>query len=203
MHELSRRESTGLIALLLLITVVVSTFSWREMHPPTTPIVIHEPAQLTAAAVSTIKVHVAGAVKKPGVYTLPLDARGEDALKVAGGALPNAAPNAINLAGRLEDGQRLEIPVKDASIEVKESVPAHSHSSGKGHTKAPPTHKANINTASKAELQTLPGIGEKTAETILLFRKANGGFRTTQDLLQVKGISQTKFKKLEPFIRAN
>ncbi len=205
MNELSRRASIGLIAFLALITLAVSAFTWREMRQAPAPIVIHEPTQAANPPVAMIKVQVTGAVKRSGVYTLPQGARGEDALKMAGGALPNANPDAINLAERLEDGQRLEVPVKGEAIEEGKEAPTRRPATDSQHKrgKTPPSRKININTASIEQLQELPGVGEKTAENILQVRKNNGGFRSVQDLMQVHGISQAKFKKMEAFLRSN
>lgn len=203
MNELSRRESIGLVALLLLITLGASAFAWREMRPDSAPIVIHEPASPPSGSepARLLKVHVAGAVKKPGVYALAEGARGEDALKTAGGALPSADPDAVNLAARLEDGQRLEIPLKAPPVQEKPAP--SSHSKGKKSAKAPPARKININTASMEELQTLPGVGVATAEKIVQVRRNTGGFRATRDIMQVQGISAEKFRKMEPFLRAD
>ena len=60
--------------------------------------------------------------------------------------------------------------------------------------------KININTASVEELKTLPGIGEKTAEKILIYREKNGNFRSTKDLINVSGIGEKKLEKIKDYI---
>ncbi|HEY0076796.1 MAG TPA: SLBB domain-containing protein, partial [Abditibacteriaceae bacterium] len=93
---------------------IFSLGSWSGRHsphpPPTGPYETSD--KMPASAQSKIIVHVAGAVRRPGVYTLPLDARIQDALKKAGGALPSGNPNALNLAAWAEDGSRIEVPFK-------------------------------------------------------------------------------------------
>ncbi len=204
MNELSKRESIGLVAFLILLTLSVSTFAWRQAHPAPSPLVIHAPAPTPKpASTGTIVVHVAGAVKNPSVYTLPQGARAIDAVKMAGGVLPNGDPNAINLAEVLQDGQKLTIPIKGEPIEPQ-STP-HKETAPHGHSKkkTPPSQKVNLNTATAEELQQIPGIGAKTAEAIIAFRKEFGGFHTLEDLKQLKEMGGAKFQKVTPYLKVN
>jgi competence protein ComEA len=177
-------------------------------------------------------VHVAGAVNKPGVYHLKPGARGEDALKAAGGPAANARTDAINLAARLEDGTQLYFPTRaeqpsgGAAPAAASSVPsasaAVSKKSGKpGAGSSPSSHRGrgggdkpaklsdpsqgtvNINTASADELQRLPGIGPAMAERILAYRLQNHGFKRVEDLLEISGIGEKKFAKLQAFVRVH
>ena len=137
-----------------------------------------------------IRVHVTGAVKVPGVYTLPETARLEDAIQSAGGLQEKADPQLLNLAATLVDGQRLYIP---PAQEVTLSTDDRGLSLGT-------STMVNINTASFAELDALPGIGEVKAQAIIDYRLQNGLFTALEDLMMVEGISQSLFEKLEGLI---
>lgn len=179
-----------------------------------------------AAIVQEIVVHVAGAVKKPGVYHLRLGARNEDALKAAGGANADASPDAIDLAAHADDGMQLYFPTrKEHPTGGADAVPTSV--SGVGKTKSgahgvvshggasrggiatgkadkltsPGQGQVNINTASEAELMRLPGIGPAMAARILDYRKQNGAFKSPDDLNQVSGIGEKKLAKMLPFVR--
>ncbi len=173
--------------------------------------------------------HVAGAVRKPGVYHLRPGARGEDALKAAGGPKPEANTDAVNLAARLEDGCQLYFPTRKEQPEggapAEVASPAAYSAATKTQSKAAPgtggvskagrkggsgkpgklTHPAqgtiNLNTATAEQLQRLPGVGPAMAERLLEFRKENHGFQSVEDLLQVSGIGEKKFEKMRPFVR--
>ncbi len=190
-----------------------------------------EPSAGTIAAVPTvvimqeIVVHVAGAVKKPGVYHLHPGARNEDALKAAGGASSDASPDAIDLAAHPDDGMQLYFPTRkehpnggaDAmptavtaagktKLGTKGSVShvgaAHGLAGGKADKLTSPGQgQVNINSASAAELMRLPGIGPAMAARILDYRKQNGAFKSPDDLNQVSGIGEKKLAKLIPFVR--
>lgn len=172
---------------------------------------------------STIRVHVAGAVKNPGVYSLPAWARVVDALKKAGGAASNADLDAINLADPIRDGEQIRFPIRGRP----EALPAHqptpmppivpptvggtgmgrypfsggSHGHGSG-KKASATGPVNLNSAGIEELQTLPGVGPATAGRIVQFRQEHGPFLRPEDLVNVKGIGQKRFERMRPLVAA-
>jgi competence protein ComEA len=178
---------------------------------------------------SEVVVHVAGAVHTPGVYHLPVGARNDEAIKKAGGPTAEANTDGINLAARVEDGSQLFLPTHkqhpeggaDAPTDAAGAVSsaAGSKSSGKagvkGVTKSagvkgsgksgklndPTQGKVNINTASVEELQRLPGIGPAMAERISEFRKQGGKFTAPEDLLQISGIGEKKFARMQPFVK--
>jgi competence protein ComEA len=160
-----------------------------------------------------VVVHVVGAVRRPGVYRFPPSARGEDALKAAGGATEKANTDAINLAAKLEDGQQLYVPSKEEpiSIENREGRKTaalenagggnRKPSSDSGKLTTPGQGSVNINTASLEELQRLPGVGPSTAQKIIAYRKETGGFTAPEQLMDVSGIGEKKFAKMKPFVR--
>jgi competence protein ComEA len=144
------------------------------------PIVIED-----AAVIRPVVVDVRGAVDRPGVVELPPGARVQDAVAAAGGLSTDADLATINLARRLRDGEVVVIgylPGSDAS-------PATTQRLGDIQVTASSGQRVNINSASAAELEELPGIGEVTAGRIIEFREANGPFRTVDDLVHVEGIS--------------
>jgi competence protein ComEA len=130
-------------------------------------------------------VHVAGAVAKPGVYKMPPGSRVTDAIKRAGGTTGAAAPDAINLAAPLADGQQIQVLAKVASGEAAVT--------GSAGTDGP----ISLGTATVEELDTIEGIGPVTAAAILEFRDQNGGVSSVDDLDQVSGIGPTTMEALK------
>jgi competence protein ComEA len=154
----------------------------------------------TAAASSATKkgarvtVHVAGAVAKPGVYDLAGGARVIDAVEAAGGGAPDADLNRLNLAAKVADGQRVLVQ------RVGEAAPAGSApagGSGSGGGNADPSGLVNLNSATQAELEALPGIGPSLAGAIVTERERRGGFRSVNELRDVRGIGEKRFADLK------
>ena len=147
-----------------------------------------------AAASGEVVVHVTGAVSAPGVYTLPSDARVDDAVRAAG-ATAEADLSQLNLAQKLADGQKITVP----------AIGSASTSAGEGTTTTPADASSdgalvNINTASLEELETLPSLGEVRAQAIITYRETNGGFRTIEELQEVSGIGEKIFADVAPYI---
>jgi len=167
-----------------------------------------------------IRVHVAGGVKKPGVYAVPSWYRVTDAVKRAGGPSADADLDAINLADTLKDGEQLRIPRRGrqerltAHRPTPEPPPVPPDRGGRGMGRYPfartvgaegtagPTGPVNLNTADRAALDTLPGVGPATADSIIEYRQAQGPFLRPEDLLNVKGIGPAKFEKLRGYVEA-
>jgi competence protein ComEA len=148
-----------------------------------------------SATASTLVVHVAGAVQRPGVLRLPTGARVVDALDAAGGAAPDADTDRVNLAAPLGDGAWLHVPrVGEPSL----SPPAEAGSAGAaGGTAAP----VDLNTASAAQLEALPGIGPSTAAAIVEHRNRRGPFASVESLADVPGIGESKLARIRPLVR--
>jgi len=141
-----------------------------------------------------IVVHIAGAVKNPGVYRLLEGSRVIDGIRSAGGALPSADLDKLNLASYLEDGAKIYVPEKilpTQNINGNSEVKKASNSGNK---------KININTASKEELESLPGIGPSLAQRIIEYRESNGYFSSLDDLEKVKGIGPKKIEQIKDYI---
>jgi competence protein ComEA len=176
-----------------------------DLNPP--------PVTATEKPLSEVVVHVAGAVRKPGVYRFSPSARADDALKAAGGATERANTDSINLAAKLEDGQQLYVPTKEeqptggaretGNDYKTEKTVASSRISGSssGKLTSPGQGTVNINSASLEELQRLPGVGPSTAAKIITYRKEIGRFTSPDQLMDISGIGERKFAKMKPFVR--
>ena len=152
-----------------------------------------------------IAVHVCGQVQNPGVYYLKPGDRAVDAVTAAGGFTPEADPEALNLAAFVWDAQRLYIPSEEEAKAAREAGTDLSASgeSASGQTAGDAKDKAgkvNINTASKADLLGLPGIGESKAQAILSYRETHGAFRAVEDIMQVPGIKQGIFEQIQGYL---
>ena len=137
-------------------------------------------------------VYVCGQVKNPGVYTLPEGSRIYDVFSLAGGFTEFAATDYWNQARLLKDGEMIYVP----SREETQGRPIEEAEGGKTQESG----KVNINTASKEELMTLPGIGEVKALAILAYRQEHGSFSTLEELKQVEGIKDAVFIKIKAYI---
>jgi len=150
----------------------------------TLPLIHDEPA--------LIIVHICGEVKNPGVYEIQEGSRVIDLIEKAGGATGAACTDSLNLARKAMDGQKIYIPSKeDAEAGIFEG-PAGEDS---GYSLI-----ININTASQAQLESLPGIGPVTAEKIIQYRSSNGPFARKEDLLDISGIGPKKFEAIKDLI---
>lgn len=139
-----------------------------------------------------LTVHIVGEVKNPGVYILPPRSRVSDAVDAAGGLLPSAVPESINLAAHLLDGQQIAILSKAQLTAAPIDLPQRAGDLAGG--------KVNLNTAGKEELLTLPGIGEDKAEKILAYRQEHGPFKTVDDILEVPGIGEGILENIKDLI---
>ncbi len=137
----------------------------------------------------TITVHVGGWVALPGLVDLAADARVAEAIAAAGGALPGALMEAINLAEPARDGMQIIVPGPETT-------------SGGGESGGLPSNdrRVHLNQATAAELDDLPGIGPVIAERIVAHRTENGPFTAVEDLLDVPGIGESKLASLRDLV---
>jgi len=137
---------------------------------------------------SELTVHVAGSVSHPGVVLLEEGDRVIDAIVAAGGPLPEADLERLNLAQVVQDGQKITVSAKGA-VEGAQSGTTDSEE-----------ERINLNTSSRSELEELPGIGPTLAERIIAYRDKKGGFRSIEELKQVSGIGEKKFEELRDLV---
>ncbi len=139
-----------------------------------------------ASSEAAVYVYVCGAVACPGVYTLSPDDRVVNAIEAAGGVTQQAYIVNLNLAGTVSDGMRIYVPDSSGALDNPDGGATQS--------------LININTATRAELMTLPGIGQSRADDIIAYRKSNGSFRQIDDIMQVPGIKEGAFSKIKDYI---
>jgi competence protein ComEA len=195
-----------------VISPVIST----PNPTPRTPSLSPTPG--TAPSPKLITFYICGAVRTPGVYSLPEGSRAADAIKAAGGTLPNADIEAINLAHKIHDEEKIVILAQ----QDKTAGTAHLNTPRERKFKrrewrsqprykieeefseleeeVPESNKININSATASDLEKLPGIGVKTAQKIIEYRSSKGGFTTLEELLEIPGIGPAKFEKIKPYL---
>ena len=180
-------------------------------------------AQGGASGEATVRVHVAGAVNNPGVYTLPAQGRAVDAIAAASGAAVDADLDRVNLAGALSDGVQIYVPHRGETAAPAQIQPNGgtanagqanaANGASQGGTQPQPARTltpagsaqkgstpVNINTATAEELQTLPRIGPAMAQRIIAWREAHGGFRSVDELDAVPGIGPSMLENLRPLV---
>lgn len=182
-----------------------------------------ESAQGGASGEATVRVHVAGAVNNPGVYTLPAQGRAVDAIAAASGAAADADLDRVNLAGTLSDGVQIYVPHRGETAAPAQIQPNGgtantgqgnaANGASQGGTQPQPARTltasgsaqkgstpVNINTATAEELQSLPRIGPAMAQRIIAWREAHGGFRSVDELDAVPGIGPSMLENLRPLV---
>ena len=136
-------------------------------------------------------VHICGAVKEPGVYSLPEGSRVVDAIRAAGGLTQDASERDVNQASVVADGMQIVVPTLE---EVKSGgYTWGAAAKGGGESE---DGLVDINTADAALLMTLPGIGQTRADAIVACREQHGSFSTIEDIMKVDGIKEGSFAKL-------
>ena len=151
------------------------------------------PGGVTAPAAMRIVVHVVGAVRRPGLYSLPEGSRAIDAVRRAGGATARADLEAIDLAAPIADGQQIAVPRHGQLAPVGAALPA----AAAGAAPAAPVH---LNTATVEQLDALPGIGPATAQKIIDHRQEHGAFRSVDELDAIPGFGVKKIDQLRKLV---
>jgi competence protein ComEA len=139
-----------------------------------------------------IYVHVVGAVRRPGLMSLPAGSRVAQALRRAGGPGPRADLNAVNLAARLADGQQIVMPTAGAGAAAVGAAAAP----GSGGAPGGAATGVHLATATIEQLDGVDGIGPTLAQRIIEYRDAHGGFRSLAELAQVEGIGEKRLATL-------
>jgi competence protein ComEA len=214
MPEISRAQIATYAVLALVVVVLAVRFMQRQQPAPAVAGRAGAAASPTSSGTSgsagtavrvsrpparASVVHVAGAVRRPGVYRLPAGARVQEAVRRAGGARRGANVNGINLAAKVVDGQQVVVPSRTPSGSgapaAVAGAPAEG-SAGAGAATAPPGPPISLNSATAEQFDTLDGVGPATAQKIISWRTQHGGFRSVADLGQVPGIGPKKLAAL-------
>ncbi len=207
MFNFSNQEKITIILLLIVIIVGVGIVLNKNINKEDNFIInrasdISENNPVIQIEIPPVIIHIAGAVKNPGVYQLKSTDRIVDAVKIAGGATEEANLDLINLAALLKDGQKIIVPYKTYSGTGEEintntyNYVERVYSSSSVSTSA----KININTANANMLQTLPGIGPVLSERIIEYRNQNGLFGVIDDIKDVSGIAEKKYEGIKDLI---
>jgi competence protein ComEA len=166
--------------LLLITRPAPAQITILPPQPTSTPEPSPTPAPIT--------VYITGAVAQPNTtHTLPPQSRVQDGLSAAGGTLPNADLSRVNLAGILRDGDQVHVPLMGESVEV--AIPTLS-----GGT------TVYVNSATQAELESLPGIGPAMAQRILDYRQANGRITSLEDFDNIEGVGPAMLDNLRDLV---
>jgi competence protein ComEA len=224
LRSLEGREVAGVVAVAALVVGGAVLWYVRSLPSPVhvTEVAAARPAPSVSpspsASPATLVVHVAGWVRRPGVYELPAGARVVDAIRRAGGARKGADLASINLAALLSDATQVLVPRRGQSpgppagpggAPGAGGLPAGGSggltpAGGAGGTPAGGAGGTpalvNLNTATLEELEALPGIGPTLAQRIIDHRTRYGPFRTVEDLLDVSGIGEQRLADIRALV---
>jgi competence protein ComEA len=214
-----RRHLLAYLAAAAVLVVIAARFAGRDNgSDPVPSISMAAPASASPAgarprapaparAKPLIWVDVAGAVTRPGLYSLPDGARVAAALERAGGATRRANRAAVNLAAKLVDGQQVFVPAGGSAPVAASAAGAASEpgasgggaASSAGASGAAGTSGARVSlsAATQAQLEELDGIGPALAQRIIEYREQHGGFRSIDQLQEVAGIGEKRFDALK------
>ena len=197
-HGTAQRKGT--MGLLVTIGVVAAGAIGYSIPRPreNTPIIVSTPpptsTPLPTSTLAPLRIYVSGEVHQPGVFRLPPGSIVEDAIHAAGGPLAVADLDAINLALELDDQQQLYVPREG------QTNPPAPVSGGVADAQGESGPPVNINTATPAELEVLPGIGPARAQDIVAYREAHGAFARIEDIQDVSGIGVAIFEGVRDVI---
>jgi len=178
------------LTILFALTIGLGGFYFLNSRPQAEPVVIQEIAPaITESATARLIINVAGKVKNPGVYQLPQGSRVVDAIEAAGKQLKGVDISDINLARILVDGE--QILVGGSRVASGKAVPK----------KITADNPLDINRASIAQLDTLPGIGPVTAQRIIDYRTKVGRINTVDELKKISGLGGAKFEEIKNLLR--
>ena len=176
----------GIILLILAMMLSLTACRAKENDPfDLESIDTQEESKSSEEAKADIYVYVCGAVEQEGVYKLPAGSRLYEAVEMAGGFREDAAKSEVNQAEVLVDEARVYVPT------FAEVVAGEVENDG----------KINLNKATKEELMRLPGVGASRAESIIQYRKENGGFNSIDEIMLISGIKEGLFEKIKDLIK--
>ena len=195
MPSISRPRALAYAALVLVLLVAGGRFLTSGPgaapggDPPAAGV---EVLEAEPADAPELVVHVAGAVRQPGLYTLEEGSRIDDAIARAGGATGKAVLDAVNLAAPVADGQQILVPARGGGGGASPAGSAGSPGAAGG--------RVHLNTATLEQLDALPGIGPVTAQEILDYREEKGAFQSVDELDAVPGIGPARLEQLRELV---
>lgn len=209
-----KKELPVMIGLCMILLVVSGFLFWRGQNQSAytgEPLITDSPIgqakqpqeinESEETASGDCAVYVSGAVRQPGVYRYQGTARVCDAIEAMGGFRENAAADSLNLARKLEDGEQICVLTKKEAAKAEKRAQRENEEpageKGKASSGSGSEGKVNINTATEADLMTLPGIGEAKAALIVNYREEHGKFSRIEDLMQISGIKEGIFQKIK------
>ena len=199
MVELSKNEKIVICIILLIIISIIGYYIYKKINNNESYIEeddsyiaenfieIENETNINKSE-DNIIIHIAGCVENEGVYEIKKDSRISDAIDIAGGLTSDANIKSINLAQKLNDGQKIYIP------NINEDIEEYT---GDDTNLFEYNELININTATQTQLETLPGIGPSTADKIIQYRKENGNFKNIEDIKNVSGIGDSKYENIK------
>lgn len=184
----------GIVLFALIVLALAAVILFQVLRPSHRSIELSTatpaPSPEMTATPRPLRVYVSGAVRQPDVYTLPPESIVKDAVMAAGGPADDADLDRINLAAPVADGQQIYVPrLGEEALRVQ---PLSIQPGADG--------KVDINTADRAALESLPGIGPTLAQRIVDYRQANGPFARIEDVMEVSGIGTGTFEGLRDLI---
>lgn len=188
-----KKKIIGSIVIFIIFSsfLVVGYFISKPSKELDSKEVFNETVSIESKESSEITVYINGEVNNPGVYKLKNDSRIEDLVKIAGGFTTESDKDTLNLAKKLRDEDYVYV---DKKSEVKGTQAASQSTINNGIGK---DNKVNINTATKEELKTIPGVGDVTAQKILDYREQNGRFSSIEDLKNIDRIGDKTLEKMK------
>jgi competence protein ComEA len=194
------RPTRAQLALYAAAAIAIALLGARYLRGEnaTPPAPAAAPVRVGERRAAAATVHVAGAVRRPGVYRMRPGDRIDDAVRRAGGATRRADLRAVNLAAKVEDGRQVLVPERASTAPAASAAAPPSAGASPGAPGAP----LSLNTATLEQLDTLPGVGPATAEKILAYREDHGGFGSVEELGQVPGIGEKRLAALRDLVQA-
>ncbi|MGC4854522.1 helix-hairpin-helix domain-containing protein [Micromonospora sp. DT4] len=192
-----RRGVRALAVVALVVVLAAAGWAWRSrphaepVAPPATEATPVAEGQGSASASGELVVAVAGKVRRPGLVRVPAGARLADALREAGGPLPGVDVTLLNPARKVTDGELIVVGVTPPPAPGAAAAPTAAGAPG---------GLVNLNTATLAQLDALPGVGPVLAQRILAYRDQHGGFTAVGDLRQVDGIGDARYEQLKDLV---
>lgn len=204
MDEWLDRYKAYVLAVLLVAIAAGSVLFWLRRPQPApivilTPVPVATPTAVPSSTPAPVRVYVTGAVREPDVYVLSPGSIVKDAVIAAGGVTGDADLERINLAVQVHDQQQVYVPRQGEGTPPVPPVGTALPAAG-SRLDVVSVSIVNINSASAAELEALPGIGPAFAQRIVDYRTEHGPFVVVEDIMEVKGIGPTTFAKLEDLI---